>query len=1325
MKATWWVLAAVLAVIGATLVAVPDALAAERRWDGGANESRWSHPDNWEGNVLPAAGDDLHFPPFITNLVAVNDFPADTAFNSITITGSNYIISGQPIRLAAGLSSAFNNSYRIPTTLTAPQTWRGSLGHLTITTPIALDGNTLTFDASGTVTVNGVIGSGPSSVGIVKENTGTLELTAANSYRGPTTVNAGTLKIAHAGALGTPISGPDGGTTVASGATLQIEGSLNVAEPLTLNGTGVGGAGALLCSGTGTSTWAGAVTLATDAAVGVQGNTTLSISGAIGGPGGLTKVGNSELVLAGAVGSPAPNTYQGLTRVNEGQLSLDKPAGTPAIPGNVIVGDQTGPGTDVLKLFASDQIADGAQVTVNSTGRFDLFGRNETIHSLAGDGEAWLGATSPGSTLTLNIASSSATFSGVLSRTGALVKKGIGTQTLAGNNTYSGPTTVSEGTLRITHGNALGSTTEDTAVHTAATLRIVGGITVAEPLTLSGVGFGSTGALDSGEGVNTWSGPITLATTATVNLGAADRVLTVSGAIGGPAGLTKTGSGLLALTGDNSYSGATIVTDGVLRITHANALGTPPGGAPNPGTLVQGGATLQVASGLTVAEPLVLDGAGHAPGGGQGALESAGGANTWSGPVAFGSDTRIGVPPTSPLTISGTIGGTGGLTLVGTGVLTLSGNNTYSGSTHVGLDASLTGGTLKVTHDNALGKPPTGPNGGTTVASGATLQTDGSRLAIDEPLTLNGTGVGGLGALRTSPHPNPASVDLTVWLGSITLASDAAIAVPTGSHLNVNGLNGGSIGGPGGLTKLEAGVLTLAGDNTYQGRTIVSAGAVVTERAAALGTPPPGIVDPGTIVQAGATLRILVGATYAEPLTLNGAGVNGQGALRSQASNAIPLIWAAPITLASDTTIGATGEPFTIQGRIDGPGSLTMAGLGTLVLAGNVANTYAGTTHASGAQLRLNKSAGVTAVPGDLLISSRVTLLASEQIADTVTVTVNASGQLDLGGAAETVAALAGTGQVLGMAPAGFTVGATNASSTFAGTLTGTGGALIKAGTGTLTLSGNNTYSGPTTVQAGTLLVTGALTDSAVTLTGGTLAGAGSVKGITASGGAVSPGTNSGILRSTGNVALQAGATFAVELNGTTPGSGHDQLDVTGTVNLGNATLQATLGFTPAIGNQIVIIRNDGTDAVQGIFQGFHEGALVTIGGQGFQISYRGGDGNDVVLTRAAPCAVRPNVRLPVEPTGDGRLRVTVHAGADVATNGLLQSLQFTRLDNAVVEIGTQVGVTGTYTLSPPAPSLTLYVRRATAGQTTTVELRVTDTCGVWPTLVGGGPTAF
>jgi hypothetical protein len=101
-------------------------------------------------------------------------------------------------------------------------------------------------------------------------------------------------------------------------------------------------------------------------------------------------------------------------------------------------------------------------------------------------------------------------------------------------------------------------------------------------------------------------------------------------------------------------------------------------------------------------------------------------------------------------------------------------------------------------------------------------------------------------------------------------------------------------------------------------------------------------------------------------------------------------------------------------------------------------------------------------------------------------------------------------------------------------------------------------------------------------------------------------------------------------------------------------------------------------------------------------------------------------VAVTAVPNGDGRLRVTLTASTNPGSGpNLLQSLQFTRLDNAAVDVGSQTNVTGTLTLLPAVQSQTLFVRRPTAGAASTVQVTVTDGCGTWPTFFGGGPGAF
>lgn len=137
--------------------------------------------------------------------------------------------------------------------------------------------------------------------------------------------------------------------------------------------------------------------------------------------------------------------------------------------------------------------------------------------------------------------------------------------------------------------------------------------------------------------------------------------------------------------------------------------------------------------------------------------------------------------------------------------------------------------------------------------------------------------------------------------------------------------------------------------------------------------------------------------------------------------------------------------------------------------------------------------------------------------------------------------------------------------------ISGTGG-FTKSGFGVLTLNSNNSYTGTTTVSDGTLVVNGAQPSSAIILTGGTLGGTGTVGAITSSGTAaktIHPGSGPGIFNS-GNVAFNSSTTFSIEVNGSTPGSGYGQLNVTGPVSLSSAILALSLGFSPAVGDSFL-----------------------------------------------------------------------------------------------------------------------------------------------------------
>ena len=190
-------------------------------------------------------------------------------------------------------------------------------------------------------------------------------------------------------------------------------------------------------------------------------------------------------------------------------------------------------------------------------------------------------------------------------------------------------------------------------------------------------------------------------------------------------------------------------------------------------------------------------------------------------------------------------------------------------------------------------------------------------------------------------------------------------------------------------------------------------------------------------------------------------------------------------------------------------------------------------------------------------------------------------------------------------------------------------GGIIKNGSGTLTLTGNNTYTGATTVTAGTLMVNGSQSNSNVSLTGGILGGTGVVGAIAATGGAVAPGASTPGILNSGHVTLASTSSFVVDLNGTIPGAEYRQLNVSGTVSLGDSPLTPRPTSDQAVGDTFIIINNNGGDSIVGTCMGLPEGTTLTLGGLPFDISYQGGTGNDVVLTRVtSPAPPRPAVSI-------------------------------------------------------------------------------------------------
>ena len=213
------------------------------------------------------------------------------------------------------------------------------------------------------------------------------------------------------------------------------------------------------------------------------------------------------------------------------------------------------------------------------------------------------------------------------------------------------------------------------------------------------------------------------------------------------------------------------------------------------------------------------------------------------------------------------------------------------------------------------------------------------------------------------------------------------------------------------------------------------------------------------------------------------------------------------------------------------------------------------------------------------------------------------------------------------------------------------GANITKTTAGLLSVNGTNTYTGSTAVADGTLQVDGTITVSDVSVSGtSTLSGSGVVGGTVtvAAGGIVTPGPGVEDLSIGGGSSLTATSVLELDLQGaTTPGTDYDQLVVTGAVDLGGATLAATIGggYVAAPGDSLTIVSTIG--GVTGTFAGLPQGAAFFISGQPFVIDYTANGGNDVVLTFNTAITIDADVE---GNNLDNVINVSVNAGNLVVT---------------------------------------------------------------------------
>ncbi|MCH8686648.1 autotransporter outer membrane beta-barrel domain-containing protein [Sphingosinicellaceae bacterium A1X5R2] len=684
-----------------------------------------------------------------------------------------------------------------------------------------------------------------------KDAAGILVLSGTNDYTGGTTIRGGTLRAGSTSAFGT------GGMTVNAGTTLDLDNFSNSVGGLT---------------GAGNVTLGSAMlTLSTGAE--------LIFSGAISGTGGLIKNGSgTQMQTLSGVSS----SYEGSTTINGGILAVSSLANggeassigaSTAVASNLVLNGgtlrYTGSGGSTDRLFTLGAAADS---TLDASGAGAIHFTSTGTMGFAGAGNRTLtltGSNTLDNSLAVLIADNGAEQT-------ALTKTGEGTWVLTNaGSTYTGATTILGGVLAVDtlrsggEASSIGASSGDATslvIGNTATLRYTGDGDVTDRLFTLAEGISSIESSGTGAIVFENTAAVTYSGLGdrTVALGGTNTGLnTLGGTIGDGAGgtttLAKNGTGTWVLTGNNSFTGNTVVNDGNLMIGNGGTTGN--AGAGNvivnratstlsinrsdqfdfTGTLSGPGMLAQIGAGTTV-----LTSTGNAIGAARidaGTLQVDGALTTAT--LAMNGASRLAVVGTVSAAsgaMTAVTGDAGASTIevAGSGVLTASGD-LGAGSDAITLAGTLNASTAALSlgdGDDMLTLNDGGALLGAGVAAGAGTDT----LAVNNAVarTLSGTVVGGFERLNkqgiatltlTGDHSYTAGATITA--GILQLGDGTATGTLLGDVVNSGTLAfnrsdaytfGGLISGSGTVTQTGSGTTVLTGANSYLGATTVEAG---------------------------------------------------------------------------------------------------------------------------------------------------------------------------------------------------------------------------------------------------------------------------------------------------------------------------------------------------------------------------------------------------------------------------------------------------------------------------------------------------------------------